>query len=306
MTIAIGRRLAGALITLLAVLTFVFFATRMTGDPTSYLLPFDYTDAQKAQLEKDIGVDKPLVEQYGIFLQNFAQGDLGYSHRWNRSALGMVGERLPATLKLAAVAFAITLVVSIPLGVIAAAKRGSAIDGFVGALTTTGQAMPNFVLAVLLVYLFAVKFRWLPVGGIGGPTHYILPALTLSAFSIASQTRIVRSAVADVLTQDYIRTARAKGLTNRTVLVRHALRSAAIPILTIVGLQWQYFLGGTVVVETVFAWPGIGRLMVDAVTARDFAVVQSGVFVLSGLFIAINALTDIAYYVMDPRYRVSG
>jgi peptide/nickel transport system permease protein len=306
MSATIIRRLGGAVLTVVAVLTFVFFAIRITGDPTSYLLPFDYTDAQKAELEHQIGADRPLIVQYGKFLSDLAHGDLGRSHRWRQDALGMVMDRLPATLRLASVAFLLTLVVSLPLGILAAARRGSAIDGFVGGLTTTGQAMPSFVLAVLLVWLFAVKLQWLPVGGSGGVTHYVLPAVTLAAFSIASQTRIVRAAVSDVLTQDYIRTARAKGLSSRVVLVQHALRAAAVPILTIVGLQWHYFLGGTVVIETIFAWPGIGRLMVDAVLARDFAVVQSGVFILSTLFIAINALTDIAYGVVDPRYRAGG
>jgi peptide/nickel transport system permease protein len=290
-------------LTVVAVLTFVFFAIRLTGDPTSFLLPFDYTDEQKAALEQKLGTDKPLVEQYWFFINDLAHADLGYSHRWSRGALGMVVERLPATLRLAAAAFALTLVVSVPLGIIAAVRRGTALDGLIGAFTTAGQAMPGFVLAVLLVWLFAVKLRWLPVGGAGGAKNYVLPAFTLAAFSIASQTRIIRAAVSDVLTQDFIRTARAKGLKSRVVLTRHALRAAAVPILTIIGLQWQYFLGGTVVIETIFAWPGIGRLMVEAVLARDFAVIQSGVFVLSSLFILINALTDIAYGVADPRYR---
>ncbi|MCC7363822.1 MAG: ABC transporter permease [Dehalococcoidia bacterium] len=306
MTATVIRRFGGAILTILAVLTFVFFVIRITGDPTSYLLPFDYTDEQKAALEAELGVDKPLPQQYVAFLGDLMRGDLGFSHRWSEGALGMVFDRLPATFRLASVAFLLTVSVSLPLGILAAARRGSALDGIIGGATTTGQAMPNFVLAVLLVWLFAVKLQWLPVGGEGGWKSYILPAVTLAAFPIASQTRIVRAAVSDVLTQDYIRTARAKGLSSRTVLTTHALRAAAVPILTIIGLQWQYFLGGTVIIETVFAWPGIGRLMVDAVQARDFAVVQSGVFVLSSIFIAINALTDIAYSWADPRYRAGG
>lgn len=297
------RRTIGALVTILAVLTFVFFVVRITGDPVSYLLPFDYTDEQRAALEEEIGANKPIIEQYWIFIQGVAQGDLGFSHRWGEPAMDLVMQRLPETLKLAGAAFGIALVVSVPLGIIAAARRGTVTDSTVGMLATAGQALPNYVLAVLLVWLFSVELGWLPVGGTGGITHYILPAFALATFSISAQTRIVRSAVADSLSQDYVRTARAKGLAPSTVMFRHALRSSLVPILTIIGLQWQFFLGGTIIIETVFAWPGVGRLMVDAVDARDFAVVQSCVFVLAGLFIVINAVTDVMYGVVDPRYR---
>lgn len=297
------RRTIGALVTILAVLTFVFFVVRITGDPVSYLLPFDYTDAQRAALEEEIGANKPIIEQYWIFIQGVAQGDLGFSHRWGEPAMDLVMQRLPETLKLAGAAFGIALVISVPLGIIAAARRGTVTDSTVGMLATAGQALPNYVLAVLLVWLFSVELGWLPVGGTGGITHYILPAFALATFSISAQTRIVRSAVADSLSQDYVRTARAKGLAPSTVMFRHALRSSLVPILTIIGLQWQFFLGGTIIIETVFAWPGVGRLMVDAVDARDFAVVQSCVFVLAGLFIVINAVTDVMYGVVDPRYR---
>lgn len=297
------RRTIGALVTILAVLTFVFFVVRITGDPVSYLLPFDYTDEQRAALEEEIGANKPIIEQYWIFIQGVAQGDLGFSHRWGEPAMDLVMQRLPETLKLAGAAFGIALVISVPLGIIAAARRGTVTDSTVGMLATAGQALPNYVLAVLLVWLFSVELGWLPVGGTGGITHYILPAFALATFSISAQTRIVRSAVADSLSQDYVRTARAKGLAPSTVMFRHALRSSLVPILTIIGLQWQFFLGGTIIIETVFAWPGVGRLMVDAVDARDFAVVQSCVFVLAGLFIVINAVTDVMYGVVDPRYR---
>lgn len=297
------RRIVGAIVTILAVLTFVFFVVRVTGDPVDYLLPFDYTDEQRQALSEEIGADKPVIIQYGIFLRGVLQGDLGYSHRWSEPAVDLVRQRLPDTLLLAGAAFAIALVISVPLGIIAAANRGSMLDSFVGMLATAGQALPNYVLAVMLVWLFAVQLGWLPVGSTGSWKHYILPAFTLSTFSIAAQTRIVRSAMSDTLSQDYIRTARSKGLASSTVLFRHALRSSLVPILTIIGLQWQFFLGGTIIIETVFAWPGVGRLMVDAVEARDFAVVQTCVFALAGLFILINAVTDIMYGVVDPRYR---
>lgn len=303
MTSMIILRAIGALITVLVVASAVFFVIRITGDPVAQLLPIDYTPEQKVALEKELGTDKPLPEQYVIFLKKAARGDFGRSHRWKESGFTLVRQRLPATLKLAALAFAISLVVSIPLGTIAASKRGTPADSIIGMVTTAGMALPNFVLAVILVWVIAVDLRWLPVGGMGGPKSYILPAVTLAAFPIASLTRIVRSAVADTLNQDYIRTARAKGLSGFIVLRRHALRSSMIPILTILGIQWSYFIGGSVIVETVFAWPGVGRLMADAISARDFAVVQSGVIVLTALVVATNFFTDIAYLAVDPRYR---
>lgn len=303
MGLLIARRLLSALLTVLVLLTFVFLIVRATGNPVSYLLPFDFTTQQEQAVRRELGLDRPLIVQYGVFLGNALHGDFGYSHRWKRDAMGMVMERLPRTLGLAVLAFAISLTVSIPLGVIAAAKRGAAVDTVIRIATTTGQAVPNFVLAILLIWLLSVKLRWLPIGGAGGLNHYILPAVSLAWFSIAAQTRLVRSAVGEVLVQDYVRTARAKGLGHAAVLMRHGLRSALVPILTMIGLQWAYFLGGTVVIETVFSWPGVGRLMIDAVLARDFAVIQSGTIVLSVLFITINLVTDLSYLIADPRTR---
>jgi peptide/nickel transport system permease protein len=303
MTSLFAYRAAGALLTIIVVVSSVFIVIRLTGDPVSQLLPFDYTPEQKASLEEELGVDKPLPEQYFIFLKNGVRGDFGESFRWKESGFGLVRQRLPATLKLAGVAFVISLSVAIPLGTIAAAKRGTVTDSGIGVLTTVGMALPNFVLAVLLVWFIAVELRWLPVGGMSGPKSYILPAITLAAFPIASLTRIVRSAVADTLNQDYIRTARAKGLSSQIVLRRHALRSSMIPILTILGIQWSAFIGGSVIVETIFAWPGVGRLMAEAISSRDFAVVQSGVVVITALVVTTNFLTDLAYLAVDPRYR---
>lgn len=303
MTSMILIRAVAAIATAFFVLSAVFFVVRLSGDPTNLLLPLDYTPEQKEALEQRLGVDKPLIQQYLIFLGDVAQGDMGDSHRWHTPALEMVLERLPASASLAVVAFAMSMALSIPLGALAAAKRGTALDSIIGGATGVGLALPNFVLGVLLVWLISVEAGWLPVGGTGGVSHYILPAITLAAYPMASQARIVRSAVADTLSQDYIRTARAKGLSPGTVLWRHALRGSMIPVLTILGIQWQFFVGGSVVVETVFAWPGVGRLMADAVASRDFAVVQSGVVVLTIVVVITNLITDISYVVVDPRYR---
>ena len=303
MSALIAQRVVGALATIFVVLTFVFVIVRLTGDPAAYLLPFDFSDEQEVLLRHKLGLDQSTLEQYVIFLRDFFQGDMGESHRWNQGAFGMVLDRLPATLGLASLAFAISLAFSLPLGMFAAVRRDTLTDTGVRIFATAGQALPNFILAILLIQLFGVELRLLPVGESGSFLHYILPALALAWFSIAAQTRIVRSAVADALGQDYIRTARAKGLTERTVVTRHALRNALVPILTMVGLQWAFFLGGTVVIETVFAWPGVGRLMVDAVLARDFAIIQSGTIVLSAIFIFITMLTDLSYMVADPRTR---
>lgn len=303
MTQLIARRLVLAVFTLFVVLTFVFMIVRVSGDPVVYLLPFDFTAEQEQRVRENLGLDKPIIQQYAIFLGDFIQGKMGDSHRWKTDAFGLVADRLPATLSLAAVAFVMSVVISLPLGMLAAVKRDGAIDAGVRVFATAGQALPNFILAILLIQLIGVELRWLPVGGYGGIGNYILPAVSLAWFSMAAQTRIVRSSMADVLSTDYVRTARAKGLAPLTVLVRHALRSALVPILTMIGLQWAFFLGGTVVIETVFAWPGVGRLMVEAVTARDYAIVQAGTVVFSALFILINLITDLSYLVVDPRTR---
>jgi peptide/nickel transport system permease protein len=298
-----ARRLIIAVITIFCVMTFVFVASRATGDPVTLMLPLDATPAQRHDLSVQLGTDKSVFRQYLIYLGDAFHGNLGRSHRWQQPALSMVIARFPYTALLAGVAFLLAIAVSVPLGVLAATRRGSAIDAGVGLLTTAGQAVPNFVLALLLVWLFAVKLHWLPVAGSGGWRYLILPAVTLAAFPIAAQTRIIRSAVIDVLHQDYVRTAQAKGLRPLTVLSRHTLRGALVPIITILALQLSFFLGGAVVIETVFAWPGVGRLMVDAVSARDFPIVQSGTLVLCTLFITINALADVLYAAADPRYR---
>jgi peptide/nickel transport system permease protein len=293
--------------TVLAVLTLVFIVVRSTeGDPTAAYLPLEATAQQRAEVERQLGVDKPLPVQYAKFLQKVVlEGDFGNSVKFHDKATTLVFERLPNTLKLGALAFAITVLLGIPLGVLSAVREGSWIDLGVRAIATAGQALPSFVLAVLLVLVFAVNLRWLPVNGTGSFDHYILPALSLAWFPIAALTRVVRSSMLDVLRQDYVRTARAKGLSARAILISHAFRNALIPIVTLIGVLSTYFVGGAVIVETIFAWPGLGRLLIEAALSRDFAIVEAATFFLALIFILINLLTDLSYYWLDPRLRIS-
>jgi peptide/nickel transport system permease protein len=250
-----------------------------------------------------LGFDRPLYEQFARYLGNAAHGDLGLSLRMNRPVTTLIVERLPATLELTLAALLIAVVVAIPAGIVSAVKRGTVVDRLAMAGAVAGQAVPIFWLALLLIAFFGVRLRWLPVYGSGSFAHFVLPAVSLSTIIMGRLARLVRSSMLEVLGQDYVRTARAKGLGESRVLVVHALKNASIPIVTLLGLQFAQLLGGAVVTETIFAWPGIGRLVVEAIFNRDFPVVQGVVLVVSLIFVAVNVLVDLCYAVLDPRIR---
>jgi ABC-type dipeptide/oligopeptide/nickel transport system permease component len=283
--------------------TVVFIVMRLSGDPVPLLLPPDAPRSEYARVARELGTDRPLPVQYGVFLGNALRGDFGRSIHFRQPAAEVVLGYLPATAQLGLTAFALALVVAIPIGIVSAVRRNSAIDQLTMAIALVGQSAPTFFVGILLILLLSLKAGWLPTSGRGDWTHLVLPALTLGAFAMASIARLTRSALLEVLRADYVRTARAKGLRERVVVIKHALRNAAIPIVTITALQFGTLLGGAVVTETVFAWPGIGRLAIQSIYNRDYPVVQCVVFLSALLFIVINLTVELIYGVLDPRIR---
>jgi peptide/nickel transport system permease protein len=298
------RRLFEFVVVLLGVLTIVFVLQRLSGDPTNLLLPIDASQDVRVELRRQLGLDQPLLVQYIRFLGDVAMGDLGDSYRFRQPALGLVLERLPATLLLAGASLLISLVIALPLGVLAAVYRNTWVDTLATAMSLIGQGMPVYWLGLLGILLFAVQWRLLPSMGGGSFLALILPATTLAVYSASRIMRLTRSAMLDVLHQDYIRMARAKGLSEGKVLIKHGLRNASIPIVTIIGLQFGGLLGGAVITETVFAWPGVGRLVVNAVQQRDFPVVQAVTVVIALAFSLINLMVDLLYARLNPRVRL--
>jgi peptide/nickel transport system permease protein len=268
------------------------------------LLPIDAPEQVRTELRSQLGLDRPILVQYLQFLGNVAVGDLGDSYRFRQPALGLVLDRLPATLLLAGASLLIALVMALPLGILAAVYRNTWIDTLATGISLIGQAMPVYWLGLLGILLFAVQWRLLPSMGGGSFAALILPATTLAVYSASRIMRLTRSAMLDVLHQDYVRMARAKGLSEGKVLIKHALRNASIPIVTIIGLQFGGLLGGAVITETVFAWPGVGRLAVNAVQQRDFPVVQAVTVVIAIAFSLINLIVDLLYAKLNPRVRL--
>jgi len=299
------RRLLHSAIALWGVLTIVFLLLHLSGDPALLMIPQGATKQDLERLRQDMGLDRPLAAQYGIFLWNAAHGDFGRSFLQRQPALKLVLERVPATLQLALTALFLSVIIGVTAGVVSAWKRNSWWDRSAMAMALVGQATPSFWLGIMLILVFSLWLKWLPPSGYGSPQQLVLPALTLGGLSMATVSRITRSSMLEVLGQEYIRVARAKGLQERTVLFRHAMRNAAIPVVTLVALELGVLLSGAVIVETIFAWPGIGRLAIDAIVARDFPVVQAIVFFASVIYVAINLLTDLLYTVIDPRIRLS-
>ena len=299
------NRLLQSILVILGVLLLVFFIVNLTGDPIRIMLPPEANQEDVERLRVQMGLDKPLPEQFVRFLAGAVRGDFGESLRYRgQPALKQVVQRFPATLTLAAATLIWSLPAALLLGTIAAIRRNSVIDNLATLTALLGQSMPSFWLGLMLILTFAVQFGLLPSSGYGRLRHVILPAFTLGAFFTARNTRLVRSGMSEVLEQDYIRTARAKGLGDRIVLVRHALKNMAIPVVTIVGLDIGQLLGGAVVTETVFAWPGIGRLAIDSILNRDFPVLEADVFFIALAFVGINLFIDICYTWLDPRVRV--
>ena len=281
----------------------VFALVHLSGDPVLLMVSPDAPPEVVTTTRHVLGFDRPLYEQFGRYLGNALQGNLGVSLRMNRPVTTLILERLPATLQLTVAALVIAVVVAIPAGIVSAVKRGTLIDRLAMAGAVAGQAVPIFWLALLLIAFFGVRLRWLPVYGSGSLAHFVLPAVSLSTIIMGRLARLVRSSMLEVLGQDYVRTARAKGVGESRVLAVHALKNAAIPIVTLLGLQFAQLLGGAVVTETIFAWPGIGRLVVEAIFNRDFPVVQGVVLLVSLIFVAVNLLVDLSYAVLDPRIR---
>ena len=299
----LAARLARALVAVWLVSTVVFVVMRLSGDPVPLLLPPDAPRSEYARVARELGTDRPLPVQYAVFLGNALRGDFGRSIHFRQPAADVVIGYLPATAELGLTAFVLAFIIAIPIGVVSAVRRNSLVDQITMAVALVGQSAPTFFVGILLILLLSLKAGWLPTSGRGDWTHIVLPALTLGAFAMASIARLTRSALLEVLRADYVRTARAKGLRERAVVIKHALRNAAIPIVTITALQFGTLLGGAVVTETVFAWPGIGRLAIQSIYNRDYPVVQCVVFLSALLFIVINLTVELVYGVLDPRIR---
>ena len=301
----ISIRLLFAIPALWLILTMVFLLAHIVpGDPVAQMLGEGARVEDLTQLRHALGLDLPLPVQYGRYLSGVLHGNLGESFRFQQPVLKVVAEHYPATLELALVALLICALIGIPAGVLAAHKRGERTDHLVGVLTLFGLSVPNFALGPVLILLFSVVLGWLPVSGRGGISHLILPAFTLGAALAAILTRMVRTSVIEELSADYVRTARSKGVSESGVLFRHALRNALIPILTILGLQFGTLLAGTIVTESIFSWPGIGRLAVQAIGARDYPLLQGCILLIAVSYVFVNLLTDLVYALVDPRVRV--
>jgi ABC-type dipeptide/oligopeptide/nickel transport system permease component len=298
-------RLLYTLPALWLVLTLVFLLIHIVpGDPVQQMLGEGAAPAEVEHLRHALGLDQPLAEQYGRYLAGLVRGDLGQSFRFQAPVGRIIFERYPATLQLAAVALLVCAAIGIPVGVLAAYRRGRPADRAASVFTLLGLAVPNFALGPVLILFFSIELGWLPVSGRGGPLYFVLPAATLGAALAAILTRMVRGAMLEELSSDYVRTARAKGLSTLAVLLRHALRNALIPIITILGLQFGTLLAGTIVTESIFSWPGIGRLTVQAISARDYPLLQGCILVISVSYVLVNLLTDLLYALIDPRVRL--
>jgi ABC-type dipeptide/oligopeptide/nickel transport system permease component len=281
----------------------VFVIMRLLpGDPAALMLSEAGGSAQAiAELRAELGLDDSLVAQYGRYLLRLAQADLGNSLFTQRSVVETIGEQLLSTMELAIAAIMVAAVLGISLGVVAAARHGTWIDTLAMALSVSGISIPIFWSALLLIWLFALVLGWLPATGQGGPGHLILPALVLGFASAGAITRLVRASLLDVMEQDYVSTARAKGLAERTILLRHTLKNAFIPVISIIGLQFGFLLGGTVVIETIFSRPGLGHLLVNAILWKDLPLVQGIVLLVALIYTLVNLATDVAYAYLDPR-----
>ena len=300
------RRFVLAVPTVLAAATLVFLMVHLVpGDPVDVMLGESARAADKEALRRALGLDRPLAEQYGHFLLGLATGDLGHSLVTGEAVTAELARRVPATVELTTVALLVALSLAIPSGLLAGARPGSWVDRGSNALALLGVSVPGFWLGPMLILLFAVELRWLPVSGYGTAAHLVLPATTLGLGMAAILTRITRASVLASLSEDYIRTARAKGVGPGRILGRHVFRNALAPVITVVGLQLGALLGGAVITETIFAWPGVGRMTIDAINQRDYPVVQGCILVIAVAFVAANALVDVAHAWLDPRVRAA-
>lgn len=292
------------IIPVLFIISFIVFTlVFVAGDPVSLMLPDDAPPEAREELMETMGLNEPFIVQYITYVGNMLQGDFGDSYRFNQPALDIVLDRLPATMELAIFAIVIATIVAIPLGIWSATKQNTSLDLIATGAAVVGKAMPNFWLGIMLILLFSVTLGMFPVSGRGTAMHVILPAITLATGIAAEMTRLIRSSMLDSLSQDYVRTARSKGLRDRIVVYKHAFRNSLIPVVTITFLQTSTLVGGTLITETVFAWPGLGQLLIQAVNTRDMAIVQASVFIIAILVIVMNLIADILYRFLDPRIK---
>lgn len=294
------------IIPVLLIISFIVFTlVFIAGDPVALMLPEDAALEEIEQLRESLGLNEPFYIQYGNYVFRMIQGDFGESFRYGQDALSVVLERLPATFELAIAAIVIAIMIAIPFGVWSATKQNSSIDLIATGAAVVGKAMPNFWLGIMLILLFSVTLGVLPVSGRGSIAHLILPAITLGTGIAAEMTRLIRSSMLEILNQDYIRTAKSKGIKSVHVIYKHAFRNALIPFVTITALQTSTLIGGALITETVFAWPGIGQLLIQAVNTRDMAIVQACVMIIAAIVILMNLLADIIYRILDPRIKLN-
>jgi len=299
----IARRLLQGVVAIVGALLIVFVAQRLSGDPVALMLPMDATEEDFAAMRQALGLDRPLPAQFVVFIANAVQGDFGDSYQWQAPAMALLLERLPATLELALAGLVFALLLAVPLGVISAVHRGGVVDRVAKIFAMLGQAVPGFWIGLLLILFIAVELQWLPAFGRGGFANLVLPAIALGWYPVAAMTRTLRSSMLDILDSDYVRMERAIGLPERWIIWRFALRNAFVPLVTMIGVYFANMLGGAFVIEVVFAWPGVGRAVVDAVFARDFPVVQAGVVLAAVVFVVVNLIVDLSYGFIDPRIR---
>jgi peptide/nickel transport system permease protein len=299
-------RLLQTVLSMLVVVSIVFVLTRLSGNPIFLLLDVNATQRDQEILARHLGLDKPLPVQYGLYVMNIAMGDFGHSIISRRPVVEHIWERLPATVELGFVAMFLSVLLGVPLGMYSAVRRGGAMDSGARVFAVLGQSLPTFWLGLMLILFFGVVLGVLPAGGRGTIWHLILPAFTLGYFTSAAILRLTRSAMLEVLGSDYIKFARLKGLHEQVVLWKHGLRNALLPVVTFAVLLFVQFLGGAVVTETVFAWPGLGRLILESITTRDYPIVQAGVLVLSALYLTGNLCVDLLYSYLNPRIRHAG
>lgn len=299
----IAFRAVQSLVALLGLMLLIFLMSTSVGDPVRLMLPPDATADQIEEVRRLLGLDDPVLTRYGRFLYDVLRGDFGFSYRQHQPVLGLIVERLPATLELGLAALAISVTVGIPLGIIAAVRRGGAIDAAAMAVALVGQSVPTFWLGLLLIFGVALRIPLLPSSGRDGLLSLVLPAITVAAFPLCSFARLTRSVILEQLTEDYVRTARSKGMSNRRVVLYHVMRNSLIPLVSLAGLQAGVILGGAVVTESIFGWPGLGLLLIQAIYARDFPVIQVAVLMLATGIMIVNFLVDVAYTYLDPRVR---
>lgn len=300
----ITRRLFHTVLVVLAISVIIFFSIRLTGDPVSVMFSAGEPSKEAiAEVRTALGLDKPLYVQYGIFLKGIVTLDFGVSFRSGTPVIGLIFERLGATLILALGGIIVAVLIAFPVGVLSAVKRGTPVDFFGRIFSLIGISFPNFWLGIMLILIFAVNLKWLPSSGFDGLSSLILPSITLGMILSGILARLIRSSMLEVMNQQYMSTARSKGISEWSVIIKHGFRNALLPTITFLGLQFGSLLGGTVIVEQVFSWPGIGRLIIDAINQRDYPVIQGGVIFLAIIMVIVNLIVDLSYTLIDPRIK---